>query len=88
MLSVFARANAVCGTLERSMPDQPRHWRRIYERAKLATSPQEKRKLCQQARRLMQRRLVEIGAGAADAKEQAAIEAALRDLWLMEEEVV
>lgn len=69
------------------MPDQPRHWRRVYERAKLASVPQEKRRLCRQARRLMQRRLVEISAGGGDAKEQAAIEAALRDLLFMEEQL-
>lgn len=72
---------------ERKMPDQPRHWRRVYERAKLASFPQEKRRLCRQARRLMQRRLVEIGAGGGDADERVAIEAALRDIWRMEEAI-
>lgn len=69
------------------MPDQPRHWRRVYERAKLASVPTEKRKLCQRARRLMQRRLVEIGAGGGDPDEQATIEVALREIWAMEEAI-
>lgn len=35
----------------------------------------------------MQRRLVEIGAGGGDADERVAIEAALRDIWRMEEAI-
>lgn len=67
------------------MLDQPRHWRKAHDRAKKERVPQTKRKLCQRARRLMQRRLIELAAAGGDADEAAAIESALRDLLLMEE---
>jgi hypothetical protein len=69
------------------MPDQPRYWRKTYERIKGASTAHEKHRLCQQARRLMQRRLVQLGAGSPDPKEQAALETALRDLWVMEQQI-
>ena len=76
-----------CATAsERTMPDQPRYWRRACERAKLASVPGEKRKLYQRARRLMQRRLIELAAAGGDAKDEAAaIESALREIWAAEQ---
>jgi hypothetical protein len=67
---------------------KPKDWKEVYEAVQLALDPAKQMQLCQQARRLMQRRMVELAAQEPiDHGEGEALEQALRTLWVLEQSI-
>jgi hypothetical protein len=67
---------------------EPKDWKEVYEAVQLALDPATQLQLCQQARPLMQRRMVELAAQEPiDRGEGEALEQALRTLWVLEQSI-
>lgn len=60
-------------------------WRRAYQSARLELDPTKQAELCNKARKLMQRRMVELASGSGDPEGRNALEEALRELWVIEQ---
>jgi hypothetical protein len=69
------------------MSGRSKDWRTTYAAAKLELDPTKQCELCKQARQLMQERLVELAAGGGQAEERNELEAALRELWVIEQQI-
>ena len=67
------------------MSVQPNGWRRLFELAQLEKDAQKQKDLCEQARRLIQQRSIALAeAHARDAAEDDEMNAALRELWKLQ----
>jgi len=62
---------------------KPTKWREAFKAASLESDKSERKRLCAEARRLMQERLVAIANGG-DSREERTMEEALRKLWTLE----
>jgi hypothetical protein len=62
-------------------------WKAVYDSITQEPSLAKQLKLCSQARKLMQRRTLELAASGGDRAEEESIDEALRDLWLLEEKL-
>jgi hypothetical protein len=69
------------------MSGRSKDWRKTYQSAKLELDPVKQLDLCKQARKLMQQRLVKLASGSSDAEERNALEEALRELWVIEQQI-
>jgi len=69
------------------MANRSRDWKTIYESITQETSLAAQLKLCRKARKLMQERTLELAAAGGDPAEEASIDEALRDLWVLEEKL-
>jgi hypothetical protein len=65
----------------------PKDWKEVYEAVQLVLDPAKQLQLCQEARRLIQRRMVELAQGPGEKGEQEALEEALRNLWIREQAI-
>ena len=67
------------------MTVQPNGWRRLFQLAQSEKDPVKQKELCKQARRVIQQRSIAWGeAHARDAAEEDEMNAALRELWKLE----
>jgi hypothetical protein len=67
------------------MSVQPNGWRQLFELAQLEKDAQKQKDLCEQARRLIQQRSIALAeAHARDAAEDDEMNAALRELWKLQ----
>ncbi|HVO82510.1 MAG TPA: hypothetical protein VMT28_17405 [Terriglobales bacterium] len=67
------------------MSSRSTDWRKVYGLARVELDPARQHDLCQQARRLMQRRLVELASTDGNGEEQSELEEALRALFVIEQ---
>jgi hypothetical protein len=62
-------------------------WKSVYRSIEREKSLAGQLKLCRKARRLMQRRTLELAASGGSPDEESAIDEALRELWVLEEKL-
>jgi hypothetical protein len=65
----------------------PKDWKKVYEAVRAPLEPEKQLQLCLEARRLIQRRLVERVLEPGDDAEREELEEALRDLWVLEQNI-
>jgi hypothetical protein len=69
------------------MADRSRDWKIAFGSIAQETSLAAQLKLCRKTRKLLQERTLELAASGGDPAEEAAIDEALRDLWVLEEKL-
>lgn len=83
MLTHQAPGKARCG----NMSGRGQNWREACQSARVELDPATQLRSCQKARRLIQRRMVELASGDGNVEQRSELEEALRDLWVIEQRI-